>query len=59
MSDLVQQHLAGVVTDSEVTARLGAEGHAFDALEGRLLRGPVREHGHRGQVHQLQLVLLL
>jgi hypothetical protein len=36
-----------------------AEGQALDALEGRLLGGPVREHRVARQVDQLQLVLLL
>ena len=46
MSDLVEQHLACVVSDCEVAAGLGAEGHALYALEGGLLRGPVGEDGH-------------
>jgi hypothetical protein len=67
---LIQQHLACVVAHGKVaptsrttgitgTTVRAAEGHALDALEGRLLRGPVGEHRVAWQVDQLQLVLLL
>jgi hypothetical protein len=65
---LVEQHLARVVAHCEVSASTptdcaaalrAAEGHAFDLLEGGLLRRPVGEHRAARHVDQLQLVLRL
>jgi hypothetical protein len=59
---LVEQHFARVVAHCEVSASTptgAAEGHAFDLLEGGLLRRPVGEHRAAGHVDQLQVVLFL